>query len=160
MLVQIHESSTYKSRVDVMACSILLTQIRNLWYPTRNLSKVKKYALKIYNKYTFRKIWFKPFYSAFEEFDCFKFCNESHDQLCQMFSLDQLISFQSTNLCQTLLKLYLLRKINIDLFNDYLENLIDNYIIYLHLIKKQLFGHELPFQWSSKLMEAMRLAWS
>ena len=33
-------------------------------------------------------------------------------------------------------------------------------IIYLHPIKRHLFGHELPFQWSSKLMEAMRLACS
>ena len=63
-----------------------------------------------------------------------------------MASVDQLIKFQLINLCQTLLKLYLLRKIKIDLFNDYVENLIDNYIRYLHLIKKHLFGHELPFQ--------------
>ena len=55
-------------------------------------------------------------------------------------------------------KLYLLKKTNIYLFNDYLKNLIDSCIIYLHLIERHLFGHELPFQWSLKLMEAMRLA--
>ena len=60
--------------------------------------------------------------------------------------VDQLILFQLTILRQTLLKLYLLRKTNIDLLNDYLENLIDSYIIYLHPIKRHLFGHELPFQ--------------
>ena len=43
-----------------------------------------------------------------------------------MHSVDQLISFQLTSLRQTLLKLYLLRKTNIDLLNDYLENQIDN----------------------------------
>ena len=63
-----------------------------------------------------------------------------------MPSVDQLISFQLTNLRQTLLKLYLLGKTNIDLLNDYLENLTDSYIIYLHLIKRHLFGHELRFQ--------------
>ena len=63
-----------------------------------------------------------------------------------MLSVDQLISFQLTNLHQTLLKLYLLRKANIDLLNDYLKNLIDSYIIYLHLMKRHLFGHELPSQ--------------
>ena len=63
-----------------------------------------------------------------------------------MPSVDQLISFQLTNFCQTVLKLYLLKKTNIDLLNGYLENLIDSYIIYLHLIKRHLFGHELPFQ--------------
>ena len=63
-----------------------------------------------------------------------------------MPSVDQLISFQLTNLRQTLLKLYLLRQTNIDLLNDYLKNLIDSYIIYLHLIKMHLFGHELPFE--------------
>ena len=46
-----------------------------------------------------------------------------------MPSADQLISFQLTNLRQTLLKLYLLRKTNIDLLNDYLENLIYSYNI-------------------------------
>ena len=51
-------------------------------------------------------------------------------------------------------------KTNIDLLNDCLENLIDSYIIYLHPIERHLFGHELPFQWSSKLMETMRLTWS
>ena len=63
-----------------------------------------------------------------------------------MRSVGQLISFQSTNLLQTLLKLYLLRMTNIDLLNDYFENLIDSYIIYLHPMKWHLFGHELPFQ--------------
>ena len=63
-----------------------------------------------------------------------------------MPSVDQVISFQSTNLRQTLLILYLLRKTNIDLLNDYLEHLIDSYIMYLHLIKRHLFGHQLPFQ--------------
>ena len=63
-----------------------------------------------------------------------------------MPSVDQLILFQLTNLCQTFLKLYLLRKTNIELLNDYLENLTDSYIIYLHLIKRHLLGHELPFQ--------------
>ena len=63
-----------------------------------------------------------------------------------MPSVDQLISFELTNLRQTLLKFYLLRKTSIDLLNDYLENLIDSYIIYLHPTKKYLFGHELPFQ--------------
>ena len=62
-----------------------------------------------------------------------------------MPSVDQLISFQLTNLRQTLLKFYQLRKTNIDLLNDYLENLIDSYLIYLRLIKIHLFGHELPF---------------
>ena len=42
-----------------------------------------------------------------------------------MPSVDQLMSFQLTNLRQTLLKLYLLRKTNIGLLNDYLKNLID-----------------------------------
>ena len=37
------------------------------------------------------------------------------------------------------------RKTNIDLLNDYLENLIDSYLIYLHPIKIHLFGHELTF---------------
>ena len=58
-----------------------------------------------------------------------------------MPSVDQLISFQLTNHRQTLLKLYLLRKVNIDLLNDYLENLIDSYIIYLRPIERHLFGH-------------------
>ena len=63
-----------------------------------------------------------------------------------MPSVDQLISFHLTNLCQNFLKLYLLRKTHIDLFNNYLENQIDSYIMYLYLIKRHLFGHELPFQ--------------
>ena len=63
-----------------------------------------------------------------------------------MPSVDQLISFQLTNLRQTLLKFYLLRKTSIDLLNDYLKNLIESYIIYLHPLKRHLFGHELPFQ--------------
>ena len=63
-----------------------------------------------------------------------------------MPSVDQLISFQQTNLRQILLKLYLFRKTNIDLLNDYLENPIDTYMIYLYPIKRHLFGHELPFQ--------------
>ena len=45
-----------------------------------------------------------------------------------MPSVYQLISFQFTNLGQTLLKRYLSRKTNINLLNDYLENLIDSYI--------------------------------
>ena len=46
-----------------------------------------------------------------------------------MPSADQLISFQLTNLRQNLLNLYLVvRKANIDLFNDYLINLIDIYV--------------------------------
>ena len=45
-----------------------------------------------------------------------------------MPSADQLISFQLTNLRQNLLNLYLVRKAKIDLFNDYLENLIDCYV--------------------------------
>ena len=45
-----------------------------------------------------------------------------------MPSADQLISFQLTNLRQNLLNLYLVRKAKIDLFNDYLENLIDSYV--------------------------------
>ena len=63
-----------------------------------------------------------------------------------MPSVDQLISFELTNLRQTLLKFYLLRKTSIDLLNDYLKNLIESYIIYLHPLKRHLFGHELPFQ--------------
>ena len=63
-----------------------------------------------------------------------------------MPSVDPLISFELTNLRQTLLKLYRLRKTNIDLLNDYLQNLIDSYVTYLHPIKRHLFGHELPFQ--------------
>ena len=59
-----------------------------------------------------------------------------------MFSVDQLISFQLTYLRQPLLKLYLLRKTNIDLLNDYLENLIDGRVVYLHPIERHLFGHE------------------
>ena len=59
-----------------------------------------------------------------------------------MLSVDQLISFHLTNLRQALLKLYLLRKTNIDLLNDYLENLIDSYMIYLHPIERYSFGHE------------------
>ena len=62
-----------------------------------------------------------------------------------MPSVDQLVSFQLKNLRQTFLKLYLLRKTTIDLFNDYLENLIDSYIIYFLPIKRHLFGRELPF---------------
>ena len=62
-----------------------------------------------------------------------------------MPSVDQLISFQLINHCETLLKLCLLRKANIDLLHDYLKNLIDSYMIYLHLIERHLFGHELPF---------------
>ena len=45
-----------------------------------------------------------------------------------MSSVDQLVSFQLTNLRQTLLKFYLLRKTMIDLLNDYLQNLVDSYI--------------------------------
>ena len=63
-----------------------------------------------------------------------------------MSSVDKLISFQLIDLRETLLKLYLLRNRNIDLLNDYLENLIDNYIICLYSIERHLFGHELPFQ--------------
>ena len=63
-----------------------------------------------------------------------------------MPSVDQLISFQLKNLCQAILKVYLLRKTNIDLLNDYLKKLIDIYIIYLHPIKRHLLGHGLPFQ--------------
>ena len=63
-----------------------------------------------------------------------------------MASEDQLISCQLNNPRQTLLKLYLLKKINTDLLNDYLENLIDSYVIYLHPIEKHFFDHELPFQ--------------
>ena len=63
-----------------------------------------------------------------------------------MPSVDQLISFQLKNLGQSLLKLYLLRKTKADLLNDYLENMIDSYLIYLHTKKRDLFGHELPFQ--------------
>ena len=63
-----------------------------------------------------------------------------------MPSVDQLISFQLTNLRQILLKFYLLRKTSIDLLNDYLKNLIESYITYLHPLKRHLFGHELPFQ--------------
>ena len=77
-----------------------------------------------------------------------------------MPSVDQLISFQLTNLRQTLLQIYLLRKTNIDLLNVYFENPTDSYIIYLHPIKRHLFGHELPVQWSSKLKKVMRLACS
>ena len=76
-----------------------------------------------------------------------------------MPSVDQLISFRLTNFRQKLLKLYL-PKANIDLLNDYLENLIDIYIICLHPRARYLLGHELPFQRSSKLLEAMRLACS
>ena len=82
----------------------------------------------------------------------------------QLSSLDHSIpscrSFHLTNHRQTILKLYLLRKKNIVSLNDYLENLIDSYTIYLHPIERHLVGHELPFQWSSKLMEAMKLACS
>ena len=63
-----------------------------------------------------------------------------------MPSVDQLISFQLTNLRPTLLKFYLLRKKHVDLLNDYLENLIDSYIIYINPIERHLFGHELLFQ--------------
>ena len=63
-----------------------------------------------------------------------------------MPSVDQLISIQLRNHGQTILKLYLLRKTDIDLLNDYLENLIDSYIIYLHPKERLLFSHELPFQ--------------
>ena len=63
-----------------------------------------------------------------------------------MPSVDQLISFQLKNLRQSLLKLYLLRKTKADLLNDYLENMIDSYLIYLLTKKRDLFGHELPFQ--------------
>ena len=63
-----------------------------------------------------------------------------------MPSVDQLILLQLTNHRQTLSKHYLLRKTNIDLLNDYHENLIDSYILYLHLIERHLFGQELPFQ--------------
>ena len=66
------------------------------------------------------------------------------------------ISFKLTNL-QTLLKLYLL-KTKTDLLIYYLEILID-VIICLHPIEKHLFGNEVPFHWSSKLLEAMRLTW-
>ena len=55
--------------------------------------------------------------------------------------VNQLISFQLLNRHQTLLKLKLLRKTNIDLLNDYLENLIDSYIIYLRPIERHLFSH-------------------
>ena len=49
--------------------------------------------------------------------------------LCQMPFVNQLISFQLLNHHQTRLKLKLLVKTNIDLLNDYLENLIDNFFI-------------------------------
>ena len=69
------------------------------------------------------------FVSAFWETYCFTFSGtKSYDQFCQMPSVDQLISFQLTNHRQTLLKLYLLRKANLDLLNDYLENVIGSYI--------------------------------
>ena len=63
-----------------------------------------------------------------------------------MPSVDELISFQLTDLRETFLKFYLLRNTNIDLLNDYLENLIDSYMIYLHPIKRHLLGPELSFQ--------------
>ena len=72
-------------------------------------------------------------------------------------SVDQLISFQLTKLRQTLLKLQLSRKTNIDLLNEYLENLTDSYTVCLCPREINLFGHELAFQWPFKLMEAMRL---
>ena len=72
------------------------------------------------------------------------FCNEI--SLFTMPSGDQLISFQLTNHRQTLLKLHLLRKTNIDLLSNYLKNLIDSYIIYLHPIKRHWFGQKLRFQ--------------
>ena len=57
------------------------------------------------------------------------FCNKiSWSIVCKMSSVDQLVSFQLTNLRQTLLKFYLLRKTMIDLLNDYLQNLVDSYI--------------------------------
>ena len=63
-----------------------------------------------------------------------------------MPAVDQLISFKLTNLRETLLKLYMLKKTNMDLLKDYLENLIYSYIIYLHQIERHLLGHELPVQ--------------
>ena len=81
-----------------------------------------------------------------ENFIALSFCKKSHNLLCQLPSVDQLIPFQLTNHRKTLLKLYLLRKIDIDLLNHYLENLIDSYIIYLYPIERHLLGHELPFQ--------------
>ena len=68
-----------------------------------------------------------------------------------MSSVDQLISFQLRNLRQILLKFYLLRKANIDLLNDYLENLIDSYIIYLHPIKINLFWSLIPILMISEI---------
>ena len=63
-----------------------------------------------------------------------------------MPSVDELILFQLTDLRETFLKFYLLRNTNIDLLNDYLENLIDSYMIYLHPTKRHLLGPELSFQ--------------
>ena len=74
------------------------------------------------------------------------FVTKSHDPFCRMPSVDQFISFQLTNHCKTLLKLHLLRKTNVDLYNDYIKNLIDSYIINFHLIERHLLGHEFPFQ--------------
>ena len=43
----------------------------------QEISGSKKVVLNIYKKYPFRKIWFKPFYSAFGELDDFKFLSQN-----------------------------------------------------------------------------------
>ena len=84
---RIYESSAYKRRVDATASRTLLTVTRihrgptswrccfphivngdqnpqgsysgPLWYPARNLSKVRKFLFNFCKKYPFRNIWFK-----------------------------------------------------------------------------------------------------
>ena len=82
------------------------------------------------------------------------FCNKISCSIVSMPSVDQLIKFQLAKLHQALLKCCLLRKTNINLLNDYLKTW------YLYPKESNLFGHELHFQWYSKMMEAMRLACS
>ena len=82
-----------------------------------------------------------------------RFCNKIS---CSIVSnaFCKSIKFHLAKLHQALLKRYQLRKTNINLLNDYLKTW------YLYPKESHLFGHELPFQWYSKMMEAMRLACS
>ena len=111
---RIHESSVYKTRVDVTASGILLMYIRNNRDPKMDPSGTPQeiflkseilFSVFARNILSERKN-LNRFISAFWETYCFTFSvTKSYYQFCQMPSVDQLISFQLTNHRQTLLKL-------------------------------------------------------
>ena len=87
----------------------------------KNCFQVRKFMFRIYKKYSFRKIWFKPFYSASWESDWFK----SLSQNLMIYYAKCLILV--IYLLQTLLELYLLRKTSISVTN-YLFNDLQNWL--------------------------------